>query len=326
MVGSMTLLGGAAFLLVFAGVLALGYWILFLRSGLSKQARARLRELSESPAPRVYPGRTARGLVTALLGSVAHARLVRTRLANRLRTQCLQAGLFDPAAPGLFLVARLALSLLLAAAGVAVCALDLTRGAPVWPLHGAGDQPFISVSVLLGAVAGLGVGFLGPSFWLAHRVRSRQRHLRHALPDALDIMILCCEGGLSVQAALQRVTDELQLVHPTLALEMNIVQRETELGLSPGEAFRKFADRCGLADVRDLAVILLQSERYGARVTQSLRNYAEAARVQRQQQAEEAAQKAAVKILFPTMLCIFPAILIVVLAPAAFQMTRLFSR
>jgi tight adherence protein C len=96
--------------------------------------------------------------------------------------------------------------------------------------------------------------------------------------------------------------------------------------LTPGQALRKFGDRCGLNEVRDLASILLQSERHGASVARALRHHADAWRLERQQQAEEHAQKAAVKILFPTLLCIFPVIFVVLLGPAAAQLSKLFSR
>jgi tight adherence protein C len=150
--------------------------------------------------------------------------------------------------------------------------------------------------------------------------------LRAALPDALDMLVLCLEGGVSFHAAMQRVTDELHAVHPALGEEMSIVQQEILLGLSGGEALRKFAGRCGLPDVRDLSLVLLQSERYGAGLTKALRGFADNVRLQRQQRAEERAHKAGVKILFPTLLCIFPAIFIVLLGPAALQLSRLFAR
>jgi tight adherence protein C len=107
---------------------------------------------------------------------------------------------------------------------------------------------------------------------------------------------------------------------------MNIVQREIQLGLSAGEAFKKLGDRCDLDEMRNLASVLLQSERFGASVVKALRIHADSCRLERQQRAEEMAQKAAVKILFPTLLCIFPAIFIVVLGPAAYQIANMFSQ
>jgi tight adherence protein C len=157
-------------------------------------------------------------------------------------------------------------------------------------------------------------------------VQKRQRLLRKALPDALDILTLCLDGGVSLHTAIQWLADELPGVHPSLGAEINIVEREIQLGLTAAEALGNFADRCGLSDVRDLACVVLQSDRYGASVAKALRIYADASRQDRQQKAEESAQKAAVKIIFPTLLCIFPAIFIVLLGPAAFQMANLFSR
>jgi tight adherence protein C len=134
------------------------------------------------------------------------------------------------------------------------------------------------------------------------------------------------EGGISLVAAIQRVAEELQSVHPELGAEINLLQREIQLGLSPGEALKKLAQRCGLEEVRDLASTILQSEQYGASVAKMFRTYADSYRIERQQRAEEMAQKAAVKILFPTLLFIFPAIFIVLLGPAAFQMAKIFAR
>jgi tight adherence protein C len=127
-------------------------------------------------------------------------------------------------------------------------------------------------------------------------------------------------------AAAQRVAGELQVVHPVLGSELSVFQREIQLGLSPGDALKKLGERTGLDEVRDLASVLLQSERFGASVVKALRGYADSWRVERQERAEEMAQKAAVKILFPTLLFIFPAIFIVLLGPAAFQVAGLFSK
>ena len=185
------------------------------------------------------------------------------------------------------------------------------------------------LSLMWAAVAGAvgsTAGMVAPGLWLDGRRRKRQTRLRLALPDALDMIVLCVEGGVSLTSALQRVTAELQTAHPTLGLEMNVAQREMMLGLSPGEAFQKLAHRTGLDEARSLSTVLLQAERYGAGLVKALRIHADTLRHQRQQKAEEMAQKAAVKILFPTLLCIFPAIFIVILGPAAFKIAEIFSK
>jgi len=178
--------------------------------------------------------------------------------------------------------------------------------------------------LIYGAILGI-FGLIGPSFWLDRRKKFRQTNFRRALPDALDVLVICLEGGLTLQGAMRRVATELRAAHPVLAQEMNIVQREIQMGRSAGEALRQFADRCDLEEVRSLASVVLQSERYGASLGKALRVHAESLRIKRLQYAEEMAQKAAVKILFPTLLCIFPAIFIVILGPAAYQIAAMFS-
>jgi tight adherence protein C len=317
--------GTVAFLVVFVGMIALGY---LLTRGDGKAA-LRLRQLGVTSTPVILPTApvgAGREAAPALLGRLARLGRVGTARKAELRAQCLRAGFFHPSAPSMFLGAKVLLILVLAAGGAAVSFYFLpASGAAKTAEEGLESLPF-GAKFGLCAFAGGAVGMLAPSFWLSAKVRKRQQLLRNALADALDMLVLCLEGGVSTNAAMQRVTDELQIAHPLLAVEMNIVQREMQLGLSAGEALRKFGDRCGLSDVRDLALALLQSERYGSSMTKTLRGYVEASRLERQQQVEEVAQKAAVKILFPTLLCIFPAIFVVVLGPAAFQMAKLFSR
>jgi tight adherence protein C len=169
------------------------------------------------------------------------------------------------------------------------------------------------------------IGMSLPLVWLRQRVRSRQRSLRRAVPDVLDMMVLCLEGGVSLSAAVQRVMVELQVIHPVLAGELGIIHREVQMGLTVGEGLRAFAERCNLEEVRDLASVLIQSERIGASVAQALRTHAESSRLERQQRAEEVAHKTSVKIIFPTLLCIFPDIFIVLIGPAAIQISELFK-
>ena len=139
------------------------------------------------------------------------------------------------------------------------------------------------------------------------------------MPDALDLLVICLEGGLSLPASLRRVGGELRTAHPLLALELNIVQREIQLGSSPGESLQKLGVRTDLEEIRSMAAVITQAERFGASLVKSLRVHAETLRTKRQQYAEEMAAKAAVKVLFPTLLFIFPAIFVVILGPAAFQ-------
>jgi tight adherence protein C len=314
---SSPLLSMTAFVVVFGCICALGF-VLFVRSyGDRRRALERLRDLAEEKGDGVG---AAAAPPTSSLGELAWSalhnfgRLLSPRdgehHADR-KKQLLQAGFYGRNALRLYSGIQFVLLLVTPVVFVLVpYALGLLSLR--WAL---------AASVVAGSA-----GMLGPNFWLRSRVKKRQRELRHGLPDALDMLVLCLEGGVSLAAAFQRVTAELQVVHPALGREMNIVQREIQLGLSAGAALKKLGERCGLTDVRDLASVLLQSERYGASMVKAVRTYSESWRQERQNQAEELAQMAAVKILFPTLLCIFPAIFVVLLGPAAFQLSQLFSK
>jgi tight adherence protein C len=299
------------FLLVFLGTVGGGALLLYHLYGDNRRALARLRDLS--PATTADPENAGvSGMALSALPKLGALVLPgNTEQLAQLKARLTQAGIYGPSALSIFLGAQLILTLVLPlTAGLTPFLLGLLE----W--HHA---------VMIGCLAG-GVGLFTPSFWVDYQRSRRQNELRRALPDALDMLVLCIEAGVSLPAAVQRVTTELQVVHTGLAREMNIVQREVQLGLSIGEAMKKFGDRCELEEVRNLAAVILQAERYGAGSVKALRQHAESCRVERQQCAEERAQKAAVKILFPTLLCIFPAIFIVILGPAAYQIAAAFSR
>jgi len=231
------------------------------------------------------------------------------RERTQLQARLMQAGIYAPWAPTVFLTMRLVL--------IAVpMFVALFLGA-----LGVGQLQRI---FLCGAVAG-GIGALLPNFWLSRRRTRRHSTLMKSLPDFLDLMVTCVQAGLSINAALQRVTEELALAHPVLAGEMGIVERQIELGASPDLALRNFAERSDLAPISTLATLVEQTRRFGTSISDALRTHAETIREQREQRAEELAQKAAVKILFPTLLLIFPAIFIVLVGPAAVQIVQTFS-
>jgi tight adherence protein C len=306
-----SLLSMFVFLLVFAGISGVGAFAYRRLAGDRRRALARLRTLSAddpAPADKQSIGELARTTLPKI-GAVLLPK--RREAAAHLQRRLLQAGFYHSHALRVFLGMKLVLMMLLP------CVAGLVP-------YGLGAVT-LQRAVLL-VVSASGVGMLVPGLWLDYQVKKRQRQLRNGLPDALDMLVLCLEGGVSLVAAFQRVTAELQSVHPELGREMNIIQREIQFGLSTGEALRKMGARCGLDDVRDLASVLLQSERFGASVVKALRLHADTWRQERQHRAEEMAQKASVKILFPTLLCIFPAIFIVLLGPAALQMAGLFSK
>lgn len=229
---------------------------------------------------------------------------------TQLETQLRRAGYYQPQAPVVYLGAKVALLLL-----TLVLAVTLERAHVLRPTHAA---------ILGGSFSGLAV--MLPGVWLDYRTRQRQQLFRRSLPDALDVMVICLEAGLSLSDAIRRVSAELRTAHPLLAVEMGIIQREILLGLSAGEAVRRSAQRCDLEEVRSLAAVISQSERFGASMTKALRVQADQLRIRRHQRAEERAQRAAVFILLPTLLCIFPAVFLVILGPAVLRIMEMFQR
>lgn len=225
------------------------------------------------------------------------------------RDRMIQAGLYSPQAPAVFAVTKIVLAGCMVALGVGFASL--------------GFLP-LPIALLIGLVCGL-VGTIAPSFWIDHVKRKRQGMIRRSLPDALDVIGICMEGGLSFTAAIVRVARELGTAHPLLASELAIVEREVQLGLTNGEALSRFAGRFDLEELRSLASVVKHSETLGGSITKALAVYAETLRVRRHQRAEEMAQKAAIKILFPTAFCIFPGLFIVILGPAAIQIYTVLS-
>lgn len=230
------------------------------------------------------------------------------RRRNHLRERLIRAGLYKRHTMATFLGVRFLLMVAPALMGMAAGTMGLL------PLKQA---------VLFGITAGI-AGTIGPGFWLDHVKAKRQTSLRRALPDALDVMVVCLEGGLSLTGSFARVARELRTAHPLLAAELNIVQREVQIGRSTGEALRELAERFDVEELRSMASVIQQAEKFGASVVKALTVYADALRTQRHQRAEELAHKASTKILFPTLLFIFPNIFVVLLAPAAIQIVDLF--
>ena len=163
---------------------------------------------------------------------------------------------------------------------------------------------------------GAAAGYIVPAFWLSGRIKRRRRSLDAALPDALDLMVVCVESGLTLDASIQRVGSEIALAHPDISREFGITHMETRVGLSRVDALRNLGQRTGCASLQSLAAMLVQTERFGTSIAQALRVHAESLRVRRQHAAEEQAAKTTVKLAFPIVLFIFPTLLMVLGAPA----------
>lgn len=188
----------------------------------------------------------------------------------------------------------------------------------------AGAFWLMGVPGTLFAVA-LGIaGFMLPDFWLAHQTKKRQTIIRNGLPDALDLFIVCLEAGSSLDQAIVKASDELDIAYPPLAEELRLITTEVRAGKPRLEAFKNFADRTRVEDVRSLTAMLIQTDRFGTSLALALRTHAESARTQRRQRAEEKAAKLGVKLVFPLVFLLFPALYIVILGPAAIKILRVF--
>jgi tight adherence protein C len=160
------------------------------------------------------------------------------------------------------------------------------------------------------------LGFIFPGIVLDKLINARKRALRNAFPDALDMLVVCVEAGLGLQAALLRVADEIQISHPVLAEELHQVNNETRVGVDRIEALRNMAIRTGLEDIRGLIASLDQSIRLGTSIADTLRIYSEEFRDKRLQKAEELAAKIATKMIFPLTFCVWPSFFLVMVGPA----------
>jgi len=172
--------------------------------------------------------------------------------------------------------------------------------------------------VLLAAV----MGYLLPEMWLLWRVSSRQKKLRRALADGLDLLVICVEAGLGLDQAFMKVAEELRIAHPELSEELHLVNLEMRIGKTRLEALRELARRTGLEDIKSLVAMLVQTDRFGTSVAQSLRVYSDELRVKRRQRAEEMSAKTSVKMVPPLVFFIFPALMVVILGPAVITLMR----
>ncbi len=284
--------------------------IALLMSGHHGRVAERLQGLSVPVGGEPIPDDMMARLTTKVIPRIAIPLVPQDQEEQgRLRVRLIQAGYYGEQAIPIFLGMKMAFIFLPLIAGIAAGFSGLV------PLFNG---------VLGGAMGGI-VGFLLPSWWLLHRKQTRQQAVRTALPDAIDMIVVCAQAGLSLDAAIQRVGSELRLAHQLLATELRIVNRTTEMGMGMPEALSQLAGRFDLEELRYLATIVREAENFGTSVVKSLQVHAETLRTQRLQRAEEAARKASVKMLFPTLLFIFPVIFLVVLAPSVIHIMELLN-
>lgn len=179
---------------------------------------------------------------------------------------------------------------------------------------------FFQVGVLMFVVS-----FIGPSFILDYLIKKRQKIIQRAFPDALDLLVVCSEAGLSLDAAIQKVTTEIKFSQPVLAEEFNLVIAEMRAGIERKKAFTNLSDRTGVEDIRGLMSSINQSMRFGSSIAETLRVYSEDFRDKRLQAAEEMAAKIGAKLIFPTALCLLPCFILIIIVPFALNLVKVFN-
>lgn len=203
---------------------------------------------------------------------------------------------------------------------IAEMVLPVVLGGAAFLIHRP-EPPTLWLVVLVAAA----VGFFLPSLWLERRLAKRRREIENGLPDALDLLVVCIEAGSGLDQAIVKTGDELYYTYPALGEELRILNSEIRAGKPRIEAFKSLAQRTKVDDVRALVAMLVQTDRFGTSIGQALRSHADTSRTKRRQRAEEAAQKIGVKLVFPLVLCFFPAFFVVVIGPAIIQFVHAFQ-
>jgi tight adherence protein C len=219
---------------------------------------------------------------------------------RQLRRRLIQAGLLDHRAVPIFFIARIVMAIVLGAAGFIVASMMIPEGGQmVWGITW---------------IAGL-VGYFAPNVYLNRRIGKRQVEHRGGFPDFMDLLVVCADAGLSMEASLDRVGRELADSYPSLSANIYMATLEIRAGRRVSEALEHFGDRLGLDEARSFATLLQQSEELGSSLTEALRVYSDDMRHKRLSRAEEKAYSLPAKLSVPLTLCVFPVVIIVILLP-----------
>lgn len=294
--------------LVFVAVFVVALTILLQLN--PRPVQARLQQMANGDTAGKPPEETGWVRhVIKLTGPLARLSLPKEGWENsRLRIHFMNAGYRNPTAPVLFFTAKTLLTFALP--GLLILYVVIA---------GTELKPNTVLAMLVGSAA---LGYFLPNAFLARRITNRKREIFEHFPDAIDLMTVCVEAGLGLDAALARVGEEMRLTSPTLAEELHLVNLELRAGGTRDKALRNLALRTGVEEVDMLVAMLVQSDRFGTSVAESLRVHSESLRTKRRQRAEEMAAKIPVKLLFPLIFCIFPSMLLVLLGPAFISIYR----
>jgi tight adherence protein C len=227
---------------------------------------------------------------------------------SQLRIRFMNAGYRSETAPMIFFLAKTVLTFLVPVIFILYIVIS--------------GEDYEANLMLLFIVASAGLGYFLPNIFLERRIAYRKREILDSFPDAMDLIIVCVESGLGLDAALARVSEEMHMISPILGEELHLINLELRAGSSRERALRNLALRTGVEDIDTLVAMLVQSDRFGTSVAQALRVHAENLRTKRRLRAEEAAAKIALKLLFPLIFFIFPSMLLVLLGPALISINR----
>jgi tight adherence protein C len=296
----------AFYAVIFIAVLTVGLVVTWLAN--PSATRERMRSITPRERRSEATGEWAARIVK-LSGPLAKLSVPDEGWENApLRVRFMNAGFRNPSAPVVFFAAKTVLALTLPA----LMFMFVTTSA----LRITGPQ------LMLLLIATAAIGFYLPNVVLSQFARLRKRDIFESLPDAIDLMTVCVEAGLGLDAALLRVAEEAELTSKPLAEELRLVSLELRAGSSKEKALRNFALRTGVEEVDAFVAMLVQSERFGTSIADSLRVHSDALRTKRRLRAEEAANKIAVKLVFPLIFGIFPAMLLVLAGPAVIRIYR----
>ena len=294
--------------LVFLATFAVAIWMLARVAG--NPTSQRLKRVLEGTGadvdrtPEQWVGRVANATKSFAKLSLPDAGYE----TSTLRRRFLNAGIRGASAPTAYFGAKTVLALSLPMAAFAVLALTRTS-----------LQGVELLGVLLVASA---IGYYAPNYLLQKAIVLRQREIFENFPDALDLMTVCMEAGLGTEAALSKVAEDMVHKSPTLSEELRLVNLELRAGASRERALRNLALRTGVEEVEGFVAMINQADRFGTSIAQSLRVHSATVRTRRRQKAEETAAKIPLKLLFPLIFCIFPALMLVIMGPAVIQMIR----
>lgn len=276
------------------------YWLLFRPVSATAQRLHELDDPRHAAVAQSIEANTMESLAARLTEPINRLVPPSAADANKLHRQLMQAGYRSPSSPGVYRVTQLGLMIVLPLLLVVTWSM-LGR-----PLNGA----------LIPALLAFGIGFILPRFMLNRMIANRKLKIAWGLADALDLMVITMEAGLGLNAAMLRVCDELKTVHPDISKEFELANLEIRVGRERSEALRNLADRTGVEDLNSLVAMLIQADRFGTSIARAVRVYSDSLRTKRRQRAEQAAQKAAFKLLLPLGALLFPTMFIIILGPA----------